>query len=206
MSNDPSLSLSVPTAKLVVRYVETEMTPEVRASAGLRHTKTLTKWREVKAAKKQAVADFAIKLDTLDTQALSLETATRAKDGELVSLPMPCKEQPLYREDRKCWGLAVYKIDEDPLTGEEVELFERWEDLPDDLLHLNQGTLPFPKQPPPGGGEGGAGGGSDRNDKLGSVDFPDEDEDDAGGDDAPVKPVQPGEKAPKKSGGRGKKK
>ena len=147
------------------------------------------------------------RVDTLDTQALSLETATRAKDGELVSLPMPCKEQPLYREDRKCWGLAVYKIAEDPLTGEEVELFERWEDLPDDLLHLNQGTLPFPKQPPPGGsGEGRSGGGSDRNDQLGSVDCPDEDEDAAGGDEVPVKPVQPGEKKPPRGGRGGKKK
>src|SRR6185312_2302825 len=95
----PEPAVQAPPAKLVVRYVETTMAPEVRAAAGLRHTKTLTRWREVKTAKKAAVKDFTTKLDALDEQALSLENATRAKDGDLVSLPMPCKEAPVYRED-----------------------------------------------------------------------------------------------------------
>jgi hypothetical protein len=197
-------TLTTPVAKRTVRYVETTMTPEVRASAGLRHTRTLTKWRAVKAAKKDAVKDFTAKLDELDMQALSLENATKEGDGVSVALPMVCKEVPLYREERKVWMLAIYRIDEDPLTNQEVELFEKWEDLPEDLLHLNQGSLPFDGRgddPDKGGGGGGG------HDPLKDVDFPGEDE--QGGDgkadgkaEPPPGPVQPGDE---KTKGRGRK-
>jgi hypothetical protein len=205
-SRSPAPAVQAPPGKLVVRYVETLMAPEVRAAAGLRHTKTLTKWREVKAQKKEVMAAFADKLDLLDKQALSLEMATREKDGSPVSLPMPCMERPLYREERKSWALAVYKVEEDPVTGEEIEVFERWEDLPEDLLHLNQGSLPFP--PPPPGDGGGAGGKPPSHDPLKDVDFPaEEDEEDEPSDgEPPPGPVQPGQERPKGGGRGGKKK
>ena len=208
MATDPSPSVRTQPGKITVRYVEATMAPEVRAAANHRHTRTTAKYREVKGQKKEALAEFTLKLDTLDKQALSLEMATLAKDGDVVSLPMACLEQPTYREERKAWALAIYRIDEDPLTGEEVRVFEKWEELPEDLLYLNQGTLPFDgKQPPPGGGAGGGGApgsGKPGHDPLRDVEFPEDEEgeDEPAAKEPPPGPVQPGHEKPKGRGGK----
>jgi hypothetical protein len=202
MSTDPLRE--PPTPKRVTRSLPHTMDHDLRGVVGTRHIATVQTMRQVKDEKKEVVGTYTSRLESLDLEAKSLELASGAKDGEEVRLSTPCLESAVLHEG--AWQMKLERIERDPSTGQEYRVFVSYEQLPEEFDYLNQGNL-FDPKPPPGGG--GGSGGSDSNDKLKDVDFPEEDEEESSGgerdDEPPPKPVQPGEKTPKKPG-RGKKK
>jgi hypothetical protein len=182
-----------PPPKRSMRDLPCTMDHDLRGVVGLRHITTISTMRQVKDKKKEVVGEYTARLDSLDLEAKGLELASAAKDGEEVELPTPVLETAVFQD--KVWKLKVERIERDPNTGEEYRTFLSYEDLPEELAYLNQGTLfDDDKKPPKDGGGGRA------EDAVKGVDFPEE------GDGEEKKPATPPKaKAPKKGGGKGKK-
>lgn len=128
----------VPPPERILRAIPTRMDTDTRVYIGRRIAELNTRARRLDAEKKAAAAHFKAVEKDIETESVSLESASPMPDGKEVEVIYPCEG----RVNLTTGMFDIFVLERDS-EGREMPRFVRSESLPEKYLYLLQEELPF---------------------------------------------------------------